>query len=119
MQFFFFFAFFLNDAIICIGISNHRTPINYLLVNLAIADILYAMFVAPKVFFKLTLIHPEGMIGTILCKLLTGGTVAWVGGVSSIVTLVAIAIERHYAVIYPFGHKRKLTKAKLKVRHKN
>ncbi|KAL9957221.1 hypothetical protein ACROYT_G038832 [Oculina patagonica] len=33
----------------------------------------------------------------------------------SVVTLVAIAIERYYAVMYPLGNKGKLTKRKLKV----
>ena len=93
----------------------HRIPINYLLVNLAVADIMYATFIAPKVFFKLILNHPDVVTGTILCKFLTDGNVASVGAASSIVTLVAIAIERYYAVMYPFGNKGKLTKRKLKV----
>ncbi len=98
-----------------IFIVFHRTPMNYLLVNLAIADILYAAFIVPDVFLSLTSTHPDGMIGTVLCKLVTGGTVAWIGAISSVVTLVAIAIERYYAVVYPLGNKGKLTKGKLKV----
>lgn len=93
----------------------HRNPMNYLLVNLAVADILYATFVAPKVLFKLTFAHPDGVIGNILCKLMTGGNVAWIGGASSIALLLAIAVERYYAVVYPQGNKGRLTKRKLKV----
>ena len=95
----------------------HRTPVNYLLVNLAIADILYAAFIAPNVLFvQFSFVqHPDGLTGTVLCKLLIGGAVAWIGGVSSIFTLFAIAIERYYAVMYPYGNKWKLTKRKLKV----
>lgn len=95
----------------------HRTPINCLLVNLAVADILYAAFIAPNTFVKLASIHPDGVTGTVLCKVLTGGNLAWVAGTSSVVTLVAIAAERYYAVIYPIGSIGKLTKCKLKVRH--
>ena len=95
----------------------HRTPINLLLVNLAVADILYAMFVTPDTFLMLASSHPGGTTGTVLCKLLTGGNLAWVAGTSSVVTLVAIASERYYAVIYPIGNFGKLTKRKLKVRH--
>lgn len=40
---------------------------------------------------------------------------AWVGGIASVVTLVTIAIERYYAVMYPLGNKSKFTKRKLKV----
>ena len=94
----------------------HRTPINCLLVNLAVADILYAAFIAPNTFVKLASIHPDGVTGTVLCKVLTGGNLAWVAGTSSVVTLVAIAAERYYAVIYPIGSIGKLTKCKLKVR---
>jgi len=95
----------------------HRTPINYLLVNLAVADILYATFVTPETFLKLASTHPGGMTGTVLCKFITGGNLAWVAGTSSVVTLVAIAAERYYAVICPIGNIGKLTKCKLKVCH--
>ena len=93
----------------------HRTPINYLLVNLAIADALYATFVTPQTFFKISSTHPGGTTGTVLCKLVTGGGMAWVAGDSSVITLVAIAAERYFAVIYPAGNVGKLTKRKLKV----
>ena len=93
----------------------HRIPINYLLVNLAVADMMYATFITPKVFFKLSFKHPDGVTGTVFCKLLTDGNVAWVGAASSIVTLDITAIERYYAVMYPLGNTGKLTKRKLKV----
>ena len=83
--------------------------------NLAVADIMYATFMAPRVFFKLTFTHPNEVTGTVLCKFLTDGNVAWVGTASSIVTLTTIAIERYYAVSYPLSTKGKLTKRKLKV----
>ena len=90
---------------------------NYLLVNLAAADILYAMFIAPNIFVvQFPFIgHPDGVIGQIVCKVVTGGSVAWVGGFSSILTLLIIAIERYYAVMYPYGNKGTLTNRKLKV----
>ena len=96
---------------------SHRTPINYLLVNLAIADTLYTTFLTPQTFFKIAPTHPEGIVGTVLCKTISEGSLAWAAGTSSVVTLVAIAAERCYAVIYPLGNVGKLTKRKLKVRH--
>ena len=95
----------------------HRTPINYLLVNLAVADAMYATFVTPNTFLKISPTHPGGAIGTVLCKSVTGGSLAWTAGISSVVTLVATAAERYFAVIYPAGNVGKLTKRKLKVRH--
>ena len=59
--------------------------------------------------------HPDGVAGNILCKLLTGSNVAWVGGATSVFTLVVIAIERYSAVTDPFGAKGRLTTRKLKV----
>lgn len=88
---------------------------NYLIVNLAVADILFAAFIAPNVFVSLTVNHPEGVTGTVLCKLLTHGRIAWVGAACSIVTLAVVAIERYYAVMHPLGNKGKLTNFKLKV----
>ena len=92
-----------------------RIPINYLLVNLAVADMMVAVFFAPFHIFIHTFTHPEGVIGRVLCSLVTGGGFAWVGGACSAFTLVAIAIERYYTVNYPHGNKGKLTNAKLKV----
>ena len=83
--------------------------------NLAVADIMNAMFMAPAIISSLHVSHPEGVAGTVLCKLLTGGAVGWVAAVSSLVTLTTIAIERYYAVMHPYSNKGKLTKGKLKV----
>lgn len=92
-----------------------RTSINYLLMNLAIADMTVATFFMPQYIFNHTFTHPDGLTGDVLCKLLTGGNFAWVGGGASVFTLVTIAIERYYAVTYPHGSKEKLTNRKLKV----
>ena len=92
-----------------------RIPINYLLVNLAVADMMVAVFFAPYHIFIHTFTHPDGVAGRVLCSLVTGGSFAWAGGACSAFTLVAIAIERYYMVNYPHGSKGKLTNAKLKV----
>jgi len=84
-------------------------------VNLAVADITFAIFLAPKFILSRTFTHPDGEAGKALCRLLTGGTLGWFGGVSSAFTLVAVAVERFYAVMHPHGNKGRLTKRKLKV----
>ena len=55
-----------------------RIPINFLLVNLAVSDIMIAIFLAPEYIFSLMFTHPDGVTGTVLCRLLTGGNFAWV-----------------------------------------
>ena len=74
-----------------------------------------AALFAPKYILIHTFTHPDRLPGTVLCRLLTGGSLSWVGGASSVFTLVVIAIERYYAVMHPYGNKGKLTNRKLKV----
>ena len=92
-----------------------RIPFNYLLVNLAAADISYATFAVPNIILSHHVYHPEGLAGTLLCTTLTGGNLSWVGGRASMITLLVIAIERYFAVVHPHGNKGKLTNRKLKV----
>ncbi|XP_022784191.1 pyroglutamylated RFamide peptide receptor-like isoform X2 [Stylophora pistillata] len=88
---------------------------NYLLLNLAICDVLFAIFITPKIIVSYNISHPDGVTGVILCKLLTGGNMAWVSGAFSVIILVTIAVERYHTVRYAFDPNRKLTKRKLKV----
>ena len=85
----------------------------YLLANLAISDIMFASFQAPNHILKRAFTHPKGTVGSTLCKVLAYGNVAWIGAVASAVTLVAIAVERYFAVACPIGTQRKLTKQKV------
>ena len=83
--------------------------------NLAVSDITFAVFVAPNHVLKKAFTHPVGADGSELCRMLTGGNLAWVGAASSSITLVAIAIERYYTVMGPLGSKGKFTKRRVKV----
>ena len=83
--------------------------------NLAVADIVYSTFTIPPIIVSHNVSHPEGVTGRVLCALLTGKNVAWIGSYASVFTLIAIAIERYFAVVYPYGSKGKLTMRKLKV----
>ena len=83
--------------------------------NLAVADMTVAIFFAPQYIFIHSFVHPDGVVGTVFCRLLTGGNLVWVGGASSVVTLVAVAVERYYAVTTPHGKRRTFSNRKLKV----
>ena len=82
--------------------------------NLAVGDITYAIFNIPLLVISHINGHPEGVAGRVLC-IFRNGLLAWVGEYASVFTLVAIATERYYAVVYPLGNKGKLTIRKLKV----
>ena len=83
--------------------------------NLAVADMTVATFFALRFIVIHTFTHPDGLAGTVLCKLVTGADMGWTAAAASIVTLVVIATERYYAVIHPHSNKGKLTTRKLKV----
>ena len=87
---------------------------NCLLVNLAVADIIYATFHITELIYRYIATHPDGFTGKIVC-LLRNGALQWIGARSSIFTLVAIAFESYFAVLFPYGNKGKLTLRKLKV----
>lgn len=89
---------------------------DFLLVNLAVADIVFCTFRLPGLILSHISTHPDGIAGKILCQVRTE-TVAWIAAYSSIFSLLVIAFERYYAVTYPYEHKGKLTKRKLKVCH--
>ncbi|EDO35029.1 predicted protein, partial [Nematostella vectensis] len=86
-----------------------RTPMNYLLVNLAIADMMFALFITPRFIFNHTFKHPQGTAGHYLC-----GNLTWTGGDASVFSLVAIATERYFAVVWPLNNERRITSRKLK-----
>ncbi|KAL9953674.1 hypothetical protein ACROYT_G041127 [Oculina patagonica] len=108
----------VGNSLVCFIILKNqdmRIPMNYLLVNLAVADIMFATFIIPQHILTKAFTHPVGVSGTVLCRVLTGGNLAWVGAASSAVTLVFIATERYFSVTSPVSNKGKLTKQKLKM----
>ena len=86
-----------------------RAPINYLLLNLASADIMVALAVACQYLVTWTYRHPYGTTGDYICKFLTGGNFIWVGGVASGFFLTVIAVERYLAITRPVRDRSRLT----------
>lgn len=77
---------------------------------------MFATFYIPQIVLgQIAFTQPEGVTGRILCTLVTNGSLAWVGAASTVFTLLSIATERYYTVIYPHANNRKLTTRKLKV----
>ncbi|XP_078345955.1 QRFP-like peptide receptor isoform X1 [Oculina patagonica] len=106
-----------GNSMVCLVVLRNRSmrnAMNYLLVSLACADMMVAIFIAPQYIFLHTYNHPRGLAGDYLCKVLTGGNLMWTGGVVSVVSLIAIAFERYFAVLYPHDEKRRISKTKLK-----
>ncbi|EDO35028.1 predicted protein, partial [Nematostella vectensis] len=108
----------VGNLLICYVVCTHkpmRTPMNYLLLNLAISDIVLLMFFSPNFVFGAYFTHPGGKLGDILCASVTGESLAWTGGYASAFSLTIIAIERYYAVVKPTHAKKAFTMRRLKL----
>ena len=91
-----------------------QTTLNYLLVNLAVADIVFALSIGITHVMMPYLAHPEGDTDRYLCALFGGGGVGWIGGTESILCLVYIAVERYFAIIQPLRQRGRFTQRRLK-----
>ncbi|XP_078348059.1 QRFP-like peptide receptor [Oculina patagonica] len=92
-----------------------QTTLNYLLVNLAVADMMFTSSISIQYIIMPSIAHPQGQTGLYLCKFFTDGTIAWVGGAVSILCLVYIAVERYFAIIHPLRQRGRFTRRRLKV----
>ena len=106
-----------NSLVILVIIRNRsmKTPLNYLVLNLAVADLTAGVFLAPSLMLEPTTTYPPGLTGEVLCRLFTSGYVAWLGFFSSVYSLVFIAFDRYYAIMKPYSIRRRTTIKKLKI----
>ena len=109
---------FLNFAILIVGIIGNSfvltvvkktrsmwTTTNFLLVNLAIADIV-ALLLNP---FLHNLVWPEKLHSDYLCKFFTGNGIVGLPIFVSASTLAIIAVERYHALVKPMATRLRLT----------
>ena len=100
-----------NSLVICIIVRNRsmRTVTNFFLANLAVADLMVALFcIIPQVMW---FVSPTWMLGAAMCKLhkyMLGVTTK-----ASIFIMMAISGERFVAIIYPLRIRRVLTIGRL------
>ncbi|XP_046908341.2 5-hydroxytryptamine receptor isoform X2 [Dermatophagoides farinae] len=82
---------------------NLRTTANYLVLSLAVADLMVACFVMPL--GAVSEIRQQWSLGTLLCDIWTSADV--ICCTASILHLLAIALDRYWAVTYvDYIHKR-------------
>lgn len=107
----------IGNSLVCLVVLRNRvmrTPMNYLLVNLAVADMTVAVFISIRYIFPFLFVHPTGKIGDLVCQLFTGEAFVWVGALASAFTLVCIALERYLAIRFPHDQRKRITTGKLK-----
>ena len=108
----------VGNLLVCRAVLKNKilqTPVNYLLMNLAIADLMIVISFTPRHILEGLYHHPQGLVGEILCKTITSDTFTWVGGVASAISLVVMAYERFTAITSPFGRRSTFNYRKLKI----
>ena len=90
-----------NILIICVVFTKRRmrTVTNYLIVNMALSDLLITAFNMPPTIITQDFYWFGGIHGEILCKLLP--FIQALSVASSVLTLTAIAIDRFFAIVFP------------------
>ena len=84
----------VGNTLVILIVSLHRrmqTPMNWLLANLALADLIIGLFFIPRTLLSDLYTHSGGLVGDILCKTLTYGNFSYLAAVASIMTLMFIA----------------------------
>ena len=92
-----------------------QTTLNYLLVNLAVADMVFALSILTRYLIMPFITLPEGQTGRFLCTFLAGEGIGWIGAAESILCLVYIAVERYCAIIHPLRQLGRFTRRRLKI----
>ena len=91
----------------CIGIIVYRkktlrTPINILIVNMALSDLLHPIFFFPRISVELNTAGyclVSGPLGQAVCKL--SSYTSDVSGLVSVQSLVIMAVDRFVVVVFP------------------
>ena len=95
----------LGNAIVIIIVrktpSMHTTT-NYLLTNLAVADLLTLLLCPGMYDFAINHLMLNSTPGDIVCKLFAGNAIVCITFDASVLTLCVIALERYVAIVKPF-----------------
>ena len=92
--------------------SMHTTT-NYLLMNLAVADLITLMFCPGIYDFSLNQTHLTKTLGDFVCKLFVGNVVVPATLNVGVLTICTIAVERYLALVNPLHTGLLLTKKRV------
>ena len=93
--------------------SMHTTT-NYLLMNMAVADLLTLLFCPGLYDFALTKVRLKGFTGDLICKLFAGNAVVPITINVAVLTVCMIAVERYLALLKPFRSNLRISEDKVK-----
>ncbi|CAL8082622.1 unnamed protein product [Orchesella dallaii] len=104
-----------GNLLVCLTVYGNKSmhsPVNYYIVNLGICDFLVGAFVLPMKLFELMADSETNMINDFWCT-----TLRFLESVvvfASVFTLVAICLERYYAVVYPVHSRINMTDGRIR-----
>ena len=81
--------------------TSMRTTTNFLLTNVAVADIISLIWCIIPIALSLFAEHPSGILGTYICKFFSGYAMTCVSVSVKLSSLFVLAIERYLAVLKP------------------
>ena len=90
-----------------------HTTTNFLLANLALADLFTLLWCIPGIALQYTT-HPDGVLGDILCKFVTMHHLAGISLLVAGLTLALVSIERYNALLNPLNVSLRLTQENVK-----
>ncbi|XP_022789622.1 substance-K receptor-like [Stylophora pistillata] len=93
--------------------SNHTTT-NYLLMNLALADLLTLLFCPGLYDFALQNVYLNGFSGDLICKLFAGNAIVPITINVAVLTVCTIAVERYLALLKPFHSNLRIKEDRVK-----
>lgn len=95
---------FVGNVLIMVAVfkfKHMKSVVNGFLANLALADILFVLF---SLFDGLTFLFDEWRFGDAVCRIQS--TFVEIAYTISVLTLVAVAVERYVSICYPYKRKR-------------
>ena len=105
-----------GNTLVCLAIllnGHMKTPLNYLIFNLAVADTLLGVFAIPVNLLSDFLIQEtDSTAAEVMCRFFVYGTMCIPPSAVSSFSLAAIAYERYQAIVYPLTARVKITKKK-------
>jgi len=104
-----------NSLVIFIISTNkvQRSATNYLLLNMAIADLIIGVFASQR-YIVHPFLSPENQLN-LSCLFSLIETTGWIAAAASMVTMVMLSFERYYAVCHPLKFRRVFTKTNIKL----
>ena len=91
-----------------------HTTTNYLLMNLALADLLTLLFCPGLYDYALQNVHLHGFSGDLICKLFAGNAIVPITINAAVLTVCTIAVERYLALLKPFHSNLRINEDRVK-----